>query len=72
MSHQPIVPKAPTPAQPQKRLSPRGIAENTATGLIGCGVIMLMQPVSLTLYSWSFAVTLLGTVLFIVGSKFPE
>jgi hypothetical protein len=33
---------------------------------------MLMQPVSLTLYSWSFAVTLLGTVLFIVGSKFPE
>jgi hypothetical protein len=48
------------------------MAENMATGLIGCGVVMLMQPVSLTLYSWSFAVTLLGTVLFIVGSKFPE
>lgn len=59
-------------APPRKRLSPRSIAENTATGLIACGVIMLMQPLSLTLYSWSFAVTLTGTALFIVGSKFPE
>jgi len=72
MSQQPNTPKATTPAPPQKRLSPRGIAENTATGLIACGVIMLMQPISLTLYSWSFAVTLAGTALFIVGSKFPE
>jgi hypothetical protein len=55
-----------------KRLSPRGIAENLATALIACGVVMLMQPLSLTLYSWSFAVTLTGTALFVVGSKFPE
>lgn len=60
------------PALPKKRISPRGVAENLATALIGCGVIMLMQPVSLTLYSWSFAVTLAGTALFIIGSKFPE
>jgi VIT1/CCC1 family predicted Fe2+/Mn2+ transporter len=56
----------------KSRWSPRVIAENTATALIACGVIMLMQPFSLTLYGWSFAVTLAGTLLFIVGSKFPE
>jgi hypothetical protein len=60
------------PVPPRKRISPRGVAENVATALIACGVIMLMQPVSLTLYSWSFAATLAGTVLFIIGSKFPE
>jgi hypothetical protein len=48
------------------------VAENLATALIACGVIMLMQPLSLTLYSWSFAVTLAGTFLFVIGSKFPE
>lgn len=56
----------------RKRVSPRGLAENLATALIAAGVIMLMQPLSLTLYSWSFAVTLAGTVLFVIGSKFPE
>jgi len=57
---------------PRKRLSPRGVAENLATALIAAGVVMLMQPFSLTLYGWSFAVTLAGTLLFIVGSKLPE
>ena len=57
---------------PKKRVSPRSLAENLATALIAAGVIMLMQPLSLTLYSWSFAVTLAGTVLFVIGSKFPE
>ncbi len=56
----------------KRRFSPRRIAENLATGLIACGVIMLMQPFSLTLYSWSFATTLTGTALFVFGSKLPE
>jgi len=60
------------PSPPKRRFSPRAAAENVATGLIACGVIMLMQPFSLTLYGWSFAVTLAGTALFIVGSKFPD
>jgi hypothetical protein len=55
-----------------KRYSPRSIAETLATILIAAGVVMLMQPFSLTLYSWSFVVTLAGTVLFVIGSKFPE
>ena len=52
--------------------SPRAIAEHVATALITLGVIMLMQPFSLTLYSYSFVTTLAGTLLFIVGSKLPE
>jgi hypothetical protein len=65
---------SPDPVQtsPSKRLSPRGLAEAAATLLIALGVVMLMQPLSLDLYSWSFLVTLAGTVLFIIGSKFPE
>jgi hypothetical protein len=31
-----------------------------------------MQPFSLTLYSWSFATTLTGTVMFIIVSKFKD
>jgi hypothetical protein len=33
---------------------------------------MLLQPLSLTLYTYSFITTLIGTVMFIVVSKFPE
>lgn len=56
----------------KRRFSPRKLAENLATALIACGVVMLMQPFSLDLYGWSFTVTLAGTGLFIIGSKFPE
>ena len=43
-----------------------------ATAIIAAGVVMLMQPFSLTLYSWSFATTLLGTVMFTIVSKVRE
>ena len=43
-----------------------------ASVLIAAGVFMLMQPFALALYSWSFLVTLLGTVMFIIVSHFPE
>jgi hypothetical protein len=33
---------------------------------------MLMQPLLLALYTWSFLVILVGTVMFIVVSHFPE
>ena len=46
--------------------------EMVASVLIALGVVMLMQPLSLTLYSCSFLVTLVGTVMFIVVSHFPE
>jgi hypothetical protein len=50
----------------------RGPWENAASALIGAGVIMLMQPVWLSLYSYSFSVILLGTVMFVIVSHFPE
>ncbi|PLP60352.1 hypothetical protein CYK37_04190 [Mesorhizobium loti] len=50
----------------------RGAWEMLASVLIAAGVVMLMQPFVLALYSWSFVVTLLGTVMFIIVSHFPE
>ena len=50
----------------------RGPLEAIATGIIAAGVVMLMQPFFLTLYSWSFATTLFGTVMFIIVSKVRE
>lgn len=50
----------------------RGPWEMLATVLIALGVVMLMQPVSLWLYTHSFVVTLVGTVMFIIVSHFPE
>ncbi|MBS1166880.1 MAG: hypothetical protein H6R00_2905 [Proteobacteria bacterium] len=50
----------------------RGPWEMVATVLIALGVVMLMQPIALVLFSYSFIVTLVGTVLFIIVSHFPE
>ena len=50
----------------------RGPWEIVATILIALGVTMLMQPFLLALYTWSFLVTLVGTVMFVVVSHFPE
>lgn len=50
----------------------RGAWEMLASILIACGVIMLMQPFVLVLFSYSFIVTLIGTVMFIIVSHFPE
>ena len=50
----------------------RGPLEAVATTIIAIGVVMLMQPFFLTLYSWSFVTTLFGTVMFIVVSKVRE
>ena len=40
--------------------------------LIAVGVVMLMQPYFMVLYTFSFAVILTGTVGFVVVSHFPE
>ncbi|MET3911248.1 hypothetical protein ABID59_005611 [Bradyrhizobium sp. S3.3.6] len=54
------------------RVLRRAPLEAAATAIIAAGVVMLMQPVSLTLYSWSFATTLFGTVMFTIVSKVRE
>jgi hypothetical protein len=55
-----------------RRLLRRGPWENAATAIIGIGIVMLMQPLMLELFTWSFSVILAGTVLFIIVSHFPE
>ena len=55
-----------------RRLLRRGPWENAATAVIAVGVVMLMQPVAISLFTWSFPVILAGTVMFIVVSHFPN
>jgi len=68
-----------TPANANSRASKRwprwarrGVMENVAVSLIALGVVMLVQPFSITLYGWSFTVVLVGTAMFMIVSKFPE
>ena len=46
--------------------------ELVASLVIGAGLLMLLQPLALTLYSYSFITTLAGVVMFTIVSKFPE
>jgi ABC-type xylose transport system permease subunit len=50
----------------------RGAWEILATTLIVLGVLMLMQPFWMVAFTYSFIVTLAGTVMFIIVSHFPE
>jgi hypothetical protein len=50
----------------------RGPCEAVAMALIGFGVLMLMQPLSLNLYSYSFVTILAGTLGFVIVSHFPD
>lgn len=50
----------------------RGSWEMLASILIALGVFMLMQNFALWIYTYSFIVTLVGTVMFIIVSHFPE
>ena len=54
------------------KLFRRGPMETTAIALIGLGFFMLFQPFLLALYGYSFITMLIGTLMFIVVSKFPE
>ncbi len=50
----------------------RGPAEGIATMLICVGILMLVQPFLMWLYSYSFITILAGTVSFMIVSHFPE
>lgn len=50
----------------------RGPWEMLASCLIALGVVMMMQPFFMVLFTYSFIVTLTGTVMFIITSHFPE
>ena len=50
----------------------RGPWETAAMTLIGCGIVMLVQPWSIDLYGYSFVTILAGTLGYVVVSHFPE
>ena len=54
------------------RILRRGPLEAVATTIIAAGVVMLMQPLSLLLYSYSFVTILVGTLGFVIVSHFPD
>ena len=56
----------------RRRWLRRGPWENGSACVIGLGLFMLMQPIDLDLYTYSFSVILAGTLGFLVTSHFPE
>ncbi len=50
----------------------RGPWEMAMTVLIGVGILMLVQPFAISLYTYSFLTILIGTLGFVVVSHFPE
>jgi hypothetical protein len=55
-----------------RRVFRRGIWENIATACIALGVVMLCQPFSLVLYSYSCVTILTGVVMFVIVTKFHD
>ena len=60
------------PASRFPRWLRRGPCEALTMALIGLGVVMLMQPFSLNLFSYSFIAILVGTLGFVIVSHFPD
>ena len=50
----------------------RRIWEPVTTAMILGGIVMLMQPFALFLYTYSFIVILIGTIGFAVATKQPD
>ena len=50
----------------------RGPMEMAACVVIAAGLFMMLQPLAMVLFTWSFLTTLAGTALFMIVSKFPE
>jgi hypothetical protein len=63
------------PSDAKAKRSPwlrRGRLELVACAIIACGILMMLQPLVMVLFTWSFVTTLFGTVMFMVVSKLPE
>jgi hypothetical protein len=50
----------------------RGRMEMLACAVIALGIVMMLQPFAMILFTYSFITTLFGTVMFMIVSKFPE
>jgi hypothetical protein len=54
-----------------QRLLHRGSWERVSMALIALGAVMLMQPLSLDLFSYSFVVLLAGVIGYSIAAKLP-
>ena len=50
----------------------RGPMEVAACIVITLGIVMMLQPFAMVLYTYSFVTTLFGTVMFMLVSKLPD
>ena len=55
-----------------RKIFRRVYRENLSTILILIGVFMLLQPIAMWMYTYSFIVILIGTIGFIITSHFPD
>ena len=55
-----------------KRFFRRAPWERSTATLIAIGLVMLTQPLSATVYSYSFTVLLAGVVGYSIAGKLPE
>jgi hypothetical protein len=46
--------------------------ERTTGGLIGLGLVMLMQPWAIEIYSYGFTVLLAGVIGYSIAGKLPQ
>jgi CO dehydrogenase/acetyl-CoA synthase delta subunit len=46
--------------------------ERVTTGLIGLGLVMMMQPWSIDVFSYAFTVLLIGVVGYSIAGKLPQ
>ena len=58
--------------RPLPRWLRRAPWEHATAGLIGLGLVMLMQPWSIEVFSYAFTVLLAGVVGYSVAGKLPE
>jgi hypothetical protein len=55
-----------------KRWIKRDLWEATFTAFIGIGLLMLMQPWQIEVYSYSFPVLLIGVIGYSIAGKLPK
>jgi hypothetical protein len=55
-----------------KRFFRRTPWEHTTSGLIAAGLVMLMQPWSIEVYSYGFTVLLAGVIGYSIAGKLPN
>ncbi len=65
-------PETPKPTQQPPRRIGRRRLEAIAMGIMALGALMMFQPFTIALYTYSFIVFLAGTLMFVIVSHFSD